>query len=88
MSTDGRSVNYVSLKTSSLFKEYKQLVQDLGAVDLTSLTEQTKMAFFISILVVMSGSNVFQSKPQRRGLVAQLPHHTVAACGRRDDIIS
>ena len=78
MSPDGRSVNYAALKTSSLFKEYKQLVQDLCAVDLTSLAEQTKTAFFISILVVswsdlvlfMSGrhpgSNFFQSQPQRR----------------------
>ena len=77
MSPDGRSVNYAALKTSGLFKEYKQLVQDLCTVDLTSLAEQTKTAFFISILVVSwsdlvlstsghPGSNVYQSKPQRR----------------------
>ena len=51
MSADGKSVNYALWKRSSLFEEYRQLVQHLGNVDVTSLTEQAKTAFFISILV-------------------------------------
>ena len=50
ISSDGKSVDYIGWKRSDLFTEYTDLIQELCSLDMTTLTEEGKTAFFISIL--------------------------------------
>ena len=47
---DGSGVKYSELKSSSLFQQYKAQAAELQHLDLSTLSEKEKMAFFISIL--------------------------------------
>jgi hypothetical protein len=47
---DGRGVDYSSLASSSAFLDYVNVARKLVNCDLTSLSENARMAFFISIL--------------------------------------
>ena len=49
---DGRGVDYASLRSSKAFAEYVQVARQLVHCDPTALSEEAKMAFFISILHV------------------------------------
>ena len=51
MTDDG--VNYVKLKDSKLLVQYKEQAASLRELDLTTLTEEEKIAFFISILFII-----------------------------------
>ena len=48
---DGSGVKYSELKSSSLFQQYKAQAAELQRLDLSTLSEKEKMAFFISILL-------------------------------------
>ena len=48
---DGSGVKYSELKSSSLFQQYKAQAAELQHLDLSTLSEKEKMAFFISILL-------------------------------------
>jgi len=62
ISSDGKSVDYIGWKRSDLFTEYTDLIQELRSLDMTSLTEEGKTAFFISIL--MDSSVKVEREPQ------------------------
>ena len=47
---DGSGVKYEELPKSPLFSQYKQQAYQLRHANLTTLSEDEKMAFFISIL--------------------------------------
>ena len=47
---DGSGVKYSELRSSSLFQQYKAEAAALKQLDLSTLSEKEKMAFFISIL--------------------------------------
>ena len=49
MCDDGKSVDYNGIRTSEIFAEYVEESSRLVHVDLATLTDQQKMAFFISI---------------------------------------
>ena len=51
MAADGDGVNYEELKKSDVFKQYQKQANALATADLDSLSEEEKMAFFISILL-------------------------------------
>ena len=61
---DGSGVKYSELKSSSLFQQYKSQAAGLQYLDLTTLSEKEKTAFFISILLTksMNRSNIIRSK--------------------------
>ena len=59
-SEDGKAVDYVQLKKSPLFSQYEQQARDISNIDLTTLNEEEKCAFFISIL-----SNITKSFVQK-----------------------
>lgn len=48
--SDGRGVDYTALASSDAFSEYVRVAQQLVNCDLTPLSEEDRMAFFISIL--------------------------------------
>ena len=50
ISEDGTGVKYSELPKNPLFIQYKQQAQALRNADLKPLSEDEKMAFFISIL--------------------------------------
>lgn len=50
ISDDGTAVRYDKLKHSTLFDQFKRDVAALRDIDLKTLSENEKMAFFISIL--------------------------------------
>lgn len=50
MAADGRGVDYAKLASSQLFSEYVKLSSQLATCDPTQLSEESRMAFFISIL--------------------------------------
>ena len=50
MDDTGQTVNYVALRQSALFAEYKKQTIDLLGVRLESLNREQRMAFCISIL--------------------------------------
>jgi len=50
ISDDGRSVDYVKLKNSDIFKDYVKQTSHLRHLDLSKLSLTEKKAFFISIL--------------------------------------
>ena len=52
MTDDGHGINYGLLKTLPLFVEYKEKVKQLAIVDLHSMENNERMAFFINILIV------------------------------------
>ena len=52
MSSDGRGVNYNTLRESALFREYGQLSGQLTHCDPSTLDESQRKAFFISILII------------------------------------
>lgn len=54
MAEDGRGVGYSALAQSSLFKEFVQLARELSSCDVSSLSNEEKKAFFISILSPLS----------------------------------
>jgi hypothetical protein len=49
MLEEGRAVDYNGIKTSALFSKYFEQCSRLTNVDLRTLTDLEKMAFFISI---------------------------------------
>jgi hypothetical protein len=49
MCDDGKSIDYNGIRTSEIFAEYVEESSRLVHVDLATLTDQQKMAFFISI---------------------------------------
>ena len=49
---DGMGVRYQDLRGSKLFAQYKEQAEALRDLNLDPLTEQEKMAFFISILLM------------------------------------
>ena len=51
MDASGRGVDYQRLASSKLFTEYLQVAHQLVDCDPTPLSEQDRMAFFISILI-------------------------------------
>lgn len=51
MSGDGRGIDYAGLASSKSFSDYIQLAGQLENCDLTTLPQDQRMAFFISILV-------------------------------------
>ena len=50
---DGMGVRYQELSGSNLFSQYKEQAQALKDLDLSPLSENERMAFFISILSKM-----------------------------------
>ena len=50
MSGDGRGIDYTALVSSKSFSDYIQLAGQLENCDLTTLAQDERMAFFISIL--------------------------------------
>ena len=50
---DGSGVNYEALKKSQLFEQYKLQAKILKHVDLSTLSEVERTAFFISILQII-----------------------------------
>ena len=48
MSEDGRSVDYRALRKSEVFKEYQEKTLLLRTVDIRSLQENDRLAFYIS----------------------------------------
>ena len=50
MGPDGRGVDYIQLGSSKHFKEYVSISSRLVHCDPTQLSEESRMAFFISIL--------------------------------------
>lgn len=50
MTSDGRGVDYSSLSTSDAFAEYTKMAAELVHCDCSSLNEEERKAFFISIL--------------------------------------
>ena len=50
MFEDGRGIDYVKLAASSTFAEYKALTHALLDVDLSTLDEKQRLAFFISLI--------------------------------------
>lgn len=50
MSGDGRGIDYTALASSESFSDYIQLAGQLENCDLTTLPQDERMAFFISIL--------------------------------------
>jgi len=53
MTRDGKSVDYVQLKKSPLFSQYEQQAKAISNINLITLNENEKIAFFISILTPM-----------------------------------
>jgi len=49
LSPDGKSVDYVGMKASSEFKQYKALTRELLRVNLEVASREEKLAFFINI---------------------------------------
>ncbi|CAH1787699.1 unnamed protein product [Owenia fusiformis] len=49
MSEDGSGVNYDALRESAVFADYKKQADELSAIDLSTLDEDEKKAFFINI---------------------------------------
>lgn len=47
--TDGRGVDYAALASSEAFSDYVGVARQLVNCDLTPLSEEEQMAFFISI---------------------------------------
>jgi hypothetical protein len=50
MCDEGKAVDYGGIRTSQVFSQYTEQCSRLADVDLRTLTDQEKMAFFISIL--------------------------------------
>jgi len=50
MTPDGRGVDYDSLVSSDTFRDYVAMSRLLGQCDLSLLSEDTRKAFFVSIL--------------------------------------
>jgi hypothetical protein len=50
MCDEGKAVDYGAIRTSQVFSQYIEQCSRLADVDLRTLTDQEKMAFFISIL--------------------------------------
>ena len=50
MGPDGQGVDYLQLPSSKLFSEYVHLSAQLVTCDPSQLSEESRMAFFISIL--------------------------------------
>ncbi len=68
MTEDGRGVDYERLRESELFRDYIDLSIRLVACDPSSLDHQHRMAFFISILILLiscchSYNHVLKSLP-------------------------
>jgi hypothetical protein len=59
LTDDGRGVDYKRVKDSAEFKEYCKISSSLEQLDLLSLSEIEKKAFFISIL----SSTLFSFQP-------------------------
>ncbi len=51
MSPDGRGVDYAGIASGKAFADYLSLAEELIECDPTSLSEEERMAFFISILL-------------------------------------
>ncbi|XP_005105701.1 uncharacterized protein LOC101862525 [Aplysia californica] len=49
MGADGKSVDYVGMKKSPEFSEYKKLAADLQRVDIGAMEEKEKKVFFLNI---------------------------------------
>ncbi|KAK2184519.1 hypothetical protein NP493_262g03022 [Ridgeia piscesae] len=66
ISSDGKSVDYIGWKRSDLFTEYTDLIQELRSLDMTSLTEEGKTAFFINIYnaLVIHGLCALEKLPE------------------------
>ncbi len=50
MTSDGKGVDYASLSTSEAFMEYCRMAGELVTCDCTTMSEEERKAFFISIL--------------------------------------
>ena len=64
ISEDGSQVDYKKIKKSKLFKEYCDIAVSLRLVDLDTLNEKQKIAFFISILDLQM--TLFNLDPESR----------------------
>lgn len=65
LSTDGNAVDYDGIATSELFKRYVTTTTELQGVDLSELTHNERLAFFINVYnaLVIHG-NVVLGKPK------------------------
>ncbi|XP_050410377.1 uncharacterized protein LOC126824957 [Patella vulgata] len=62
MSEDGKGVAYPKLKTSPLFKEYKEDACLLQTIDLNTLSEDEKIPFFINIYNALTIHSLAEQK--------------------------
>ncbi|XP_002993098.2 uncharacterized protein LOC9652441 [Selaginella moellendorffii] len=49
ISDDGKHVNYYAIATSEEFRRYVKLTEELHRIDLTTLTREEKLSFFLNI---------------------------------------